>query len=61
MGEISWKSAVAAAAVVVGEGYGDSEDDGATAPTSEMYGLFQRALDNMIDRALLPLSIVRFG
>ncbi|KAJ1643272.1 hypothetical protein LPJ64_004931, partial [Coemansia asiatica] len=26
-----------------------------------IHGLFHRALDNLVDRALLPLSIVRFG
>ncbi|KAJ1782591.1 hypothetical protein LPJ62_005387, partial [Coemansia sp. RSA 2167] len=35
----------------------DSNEDSST----EIHNIFYRSLDNLVDRALMPLSIVRFG
>ncbi|KAJ2563007.1 hypothetical protein IW140_006255 [Coemansia sp. RSA 1813] len=54
-GEISWKSGSRYIEVE------DHEGDNSQQPADTIDGIFNRALDNLIDCALLPMSIVRFG
>ncbi|KAJ2558495.1 hypothetical protein EV175_000765, partial [Coemansia sp. RSA 1933] len=51
-GEISWKH---------GSKNIEVEGDASQQSVDDINGLFNRSLDNLIDCALLPLSIVRFG
>ncbi|KAJ1878137.1 hypothetical protein LPJ57_003587, partial [Coemansia sp. RSA 486] len=52
-GEISWKTPNSEAPT--------HSPNAAADDSQNIRGLFHRALDNLVDRALLPLSIVRFG
>ncbi|KAJ2238449.1 hypothetical protein IWW45_000069 [Coemansia sp. RSA 485] len=52
-GEISWKTPNSEAPT--------HSPNAAADDSQNIHGLFHRALDNLVDRALLPLSIVRFG
>ncbi|KAJ2622839.1 hypothetical protein GGI26_002946 [Coemansia sp. RSA 1358] len=53
-GELNWKP-------VSNEASDQNGDKNSEQPSTDIAGLFTRALDNIIDYALLPLSIVRFG
>ncbi|KAJ1828503.1 hypothetical protein LPJ56_001070 [Coemansia sp. RSA 2599] len=63
-GQISWKAPESEPSFQSPDATGFQQEPGleATSPdTQTVHALFHRALDNLVDRALLPLSIVRFG